>query len=152
MTRATRMLAADEPAERPFSDPETHVVLIVSEACTTPARTMSTLIARRCAKPLIPLLDRDDLTPATRQSMAPCRSAAFRGGTILMPASGASPQPADGPDEHLQPVAWRQGAQHLRRRLIAARMPPPRRGSRRVTHVLRTVPACDSGFSGNASR
>ena len=53
-----------------------------------------------------PLLDRDDLTPTTRQSMAPCRSSRIPRRTILMPASGVSPQPADGPRRHPHPVTW----------------------------------------------
>ena len=85
--------------------PETHVVLIVSEAMDDTGQHDSAL-REELREALTLCLDRDDLTPTTRQSMAPCRSSPIRRRTILMPASGVSPQPADGPRRHPHPVTW----------------------------------------------
>jgi hypothetical protein len=50
-------------------------------------------------------LDRDDMTPTTRQNVAPCRSSRIPSRTILMPAPGISLQLTDGPRRHPHPVA-----------------------------------------------
>src|SRR5215204_6957518 len=65
-------------------------------------------------------LPRDDLTPTTRQSMLLADPARIPRRTILMLASGVSPQPMDRPRLTYTPVP---ALQPLRRRLVAARMP-----------------------------
>jgi hypothetical protein len=52
-----------------------------------------------------------------------------------MPASGVSRQPTNGPDDtHRGLATWVYGPYGAGR--FAARMPPPRPGSRRVTHIV----------------